>query len=1088
MPNEPSLNLLGSLVWSGPQGPVPLRPSKPTALAAILAAARGRPVPRPQLLTLLWEDLDEGEGRRALNTTLARLRQTWPEMPLLSVADALMWDANASATTDLAQFEEALTEGAWERAASFWRGPFLEGFELRAGAAFDEWLERERTYWTRRALGVFDRLTAAEEEARHWDRLVRDAERALTLDPLDERFHRRVMRAHYFSGHRVLALRQFQICRDLLQRELGVEPEAETIALAQAVGAGQVDGAERVPRGRPDVSARPVERTTAPFPLFGRQADLAQLETSVREAWSGSARLVVVDGEMGIGKTRLVQALTTPEESRVAQEAGCILLGHCYETTMDLPYGPLVEALTRWDPGGSRLWSYVPAPWARELARVFPGAAGSGYGEPPSEADARDGTRLLLEGMVQAVLALPKPLLFIVEDVHWADDATVKVLAHLIRHPQTTGVAVVATVRRGEVPDAVENVLRQLHYERWARRVPLGPLEVDAVCALIGAVVGSEKPPVWAARVAEETKGNPLFAIAWSRSAADPASWEGNEADAPPVPRQIQELVAGRLKRLEPVAREFLRAASVFSDPVPFECLAAVSGKSEAELLPWLERLMRVGLLEEEDTTLRSSAFCAGRHPVGPLVRFAHDLVRRAVFDGIPRAERAVLHRRAYEHFAGRATADAAELSLAQRERLAHHATAAGLAQEGLQWSLAASDAAERIFAYGEAARLLEQALANLARLPESAELFRLGIDIRLRLADMGLTVLPYRSYERVIQAAEAARSTDDAKRLTEAQTIQALTLVTQGRLGQAATVLDRVVPLARKMKSRRLLALGLVFLGHLRAVRGEFDRAVNAMEEAMPILDELGHIRLAAYARCTWASVKASLGDFDAAVPVPQALAERWTAAGNWDIAAHALAHTVTVANLQGRWADAVANAEQTLSAAARGRHQLSEYVARVFMALPVARTGALTEAIELEEAAIQLGARMRLRVLLDRAYAFLALLRLEAGQMDGAEQAARTGLDIAETDGYLAGVALNTGMLGRVLLARGDRQGEGLLQTAVGQLAALGFQPELARCHAALARLAREEEARRAHREAALALFERMGMLNEKAVLEGA
>ncbi|MCL8209188.1 MAG: AAA family ATPase [Actinomycetia bacterium] len=1088
MASERRLCLLGPPAWVGSEGFVAFKPSKPHALACVLAAHAGQMIPRTQLLLMLWEDLDEADGRRILSTSLTRLRQAWPEIPIRAVGDFLTWAIPGSATVDTWLFQQAVEHGHWDDAVALWRGPFLEGFHIRAGAAYEEWLEQQRHRWTRQVVEALDRLTAADEAARQWDRVIRHAERALALEPLEERFHRRLIRAHYFAGNRTAALAQFHVCQEMLRRELGVEPEPETVTLARAVASARLVLPDApTPRGRgADSHPVPTDTGTERLPLFGREAELTQLEGYLGDILEGQGRMVVMCGAMGIGKTRLVHALLAGPEGSLRHRMATVLVGHCYETAVELPYGPLVEALARLDPAGDWSRYRLPPDWAREVARLWPGRSDPQVTAQTPASLSSDGKRRLFEGVVQLILALPQPVLLVLEDLHWADEATLQFLSYLARHPQAGSLALLVTVRLGELPEAVERLLRQLEYEHRARWMDIGPLSCEATAALVSATTG-HADPVLAEHLFAETHGNPLFTIVWARSLADSGNTEDPHPRSlrrVPVPATLQTLILGRMQRLSPAAQEVLRAASIFPRPVPFECLCAVIDAPEAAILSALDMLTRARLLEETDQVPLSSFPCAGRHAAATVVGFSHDLVRQAVLGGSSPSRLARLHGRAFRHFleaTAKTPTDARTLGVL--ESLAYHATAAGLSAEGLTWSLKAADAAEAVFAYGDAARFLEQALANLARLPQTPEYFGLGVDIRLRLTDIGLPMLPAQTDEWLAEAADSAAAIADAHRVSQVETVRALALGTQGRLGHAITVLDKGLPLARKLRSPSVLALCLLYLGQLRAVRGEFDRSVSALGEAIPLLEDLGRIRHAAYGRCTWASVKATQGHFEETAHMPRALADEWLGRGNEAVAAHALCHAAVIAHLQGRWADAEAAGEEAVRIAARSRQRLSEYVARVFLGLPVARLGKLADGIRIQEGAIALATAIRLRILLDRAYAFLALLRLDEGELDEAERAARTGLDIAKADGYLAGIALNTKVLGDVLAARGEQlEARHILLQARTQLAALGFRPELARCHAALAIIATSPAERRYHRDVACALFDQMGMVEDK------
>ncbi|KPV47918.1 hypothetical protein SE17_40875, partial [Kouleothrix aurantiaca] len=236
-------------------------------LPLFLAAESERSFSRSQIIALLWEDSAEREGRNSLSTALTRLRQALPLFPLRAEGDTLAWQASAEVWADLHAFQAAILAAnrssatpeqridQLEQAASLYRGSFLDGFGVRDSAGYDEWLRLERERWQQRWLNALDQLIEAYTAQGSWDRALQHARSAMNADPLQERFHRALMRLHYQAGDRAAALAQFRACRDVLERELGVEPDPETTALYQAIAAGALDRAARAVAAPPPAPA-----------------------------------------------------------------------------------------------------------------------------------------------------------------------------------------------------------------------------------------------------------------------------------------------------------------------------------------------------------------------------------------------------------------------------------------------------------------------------------------------------------------------------------------------------------------------------------------------------------------------------------------------------------------------------------------------------------------------------------------------------------------------------------------------------------------------------------------------------------------
>src|SRR5262245_10311294 len=251
------LVLLGGFQASAAGQEIDVPGRKERALLAFLALPAGEPRSRDKLAGLLWSDRGDSQARESLKQAVFKLRKSLDCMqpsPLLADREFVSLE-RAAVTVDVAEFEKLIREGtieSLERAAALYRGDLLDGLDLR-DAAFDEWLLTER-----QRLRDLARETLAKLVDRHMSRGGHDqagdaARRLLSLDPLREAAHRALMQIYAVQGQTALALKQYQLCRDTLQRELGVRPDAETERLYRSIqekraaarpGAGQTSPAE----------------------------------------------------------------------------------------------------------------------------------------------------------------------------------------------------------------------------------------------------------------------------------------------------------------------------------------------------------------------------------------------------------------------------------------------------------------------------------------------------------------------------------------------------------------------------------------------------------------------------------------------------------------------------------------------------------------------------------------------------------------------------------------------------------------------------------------------------------------------------
>src|SRR5262249_20227305 len=240
--------------------------------------------------------------------------------------------------------------------------------------------------------------------------------------------HRTLMRIYARQGRRDAALRQYQSCVDTLRRELSVEPETETRELYQEILRRRAAPSEEA---RPAIASldaltsKASRRLPPPSPdeapMIGREPEMARLITALDETFAGQGQLIAVLGEAGIGKSRLVSQLGV----EAAKRGALVLVGHAYSTEQALAYGPWIDALrTRGAFDHEDVLASMGAPWRAELARIFPELARDDDPRPPAPED----PMRLFEAVARLLeqLASAQPLVLVLEDVHWADEMSVR--------------------------------------------------------------------------------------------------------------------------------------------------------------------------------------------------------------------------------------------------------------------------------------------------------------------------------------------------------------------------------------------------------------------------------------------------------------------------------------------------------------------------------------------------------------------------------------------------------------------------------------------------------------------------------------
>ncbi|MGH7334247.1 MAG: BTAD domain-containing putative transcriptional regulator, partial [Candidatus Rokuibacteriota bacterium] len=334
------LRLLGGFLLHIDGRPRPLPARKAQALLAYLAVRAGRAHPRDTLTGLLWVDVGERQARQSLRQTMVRLRRALAAhtRALLVQGDTVTL-APAAIDLDVSEFERQVRRGtpeALEAAVSLYHGPLLDGVHV-AAPPFEEWLQSERARLGELALDALRRLVDRHLKAGRVEPAIQAATRLLVFDPIQEDVHRTLMRLHVRQGRRAAALRQYQACVAVLQKELGVEPEPPTkrlyLEIIQQTSAPRPTGRRPAAPARPSVAA-------ADAPIVGRESELARARARLRLASRGEGQVLFVTGEAGIGKSRLIEELVATAATHGAR----VLLGRAHESEQILPFQPWVDA------------------------------------------------------------------------------------------------------------------------------------------------------------------------------------------------------------------------------------------------------------------------------------------------------------------------------------------------------------------------------------------------------------------------------------------------------------------------------------------------------------------------------------------------------------------------------------------------------------------------------------------------------------------------------------------------------------------------------------------------------------------------
>jgi len=677
-------------------------------LFAYLVLHRERPVGRDELLGVLWPDRAPRSPEAGLSTVLARLRRALGR-ELLSGRSQLTLTLPDEAWIDLEQARlaarraEAALSGGDPVAALAGAG---EGLAILSAAPLPE----VDAPWARQARGQADELCSQLLElvalagiragGTRRGEAERAARRLVERQPFRESGHALLMQALAARGDVAEALRAFEQLRATLMDELGAVPSPEVLALHDRLLSG--DAATTPAPGAQTIALPPVLARNAGKAWVGRAADLAQLD----EQWSvaaAGARAVALVGEPGIGKTMLAARFATA----VHEQGATVLYGRADEEAV-VPYSAFVEALRHYVIQTPRNeLEQALGPHLHELSSLIAELAGAGSGpRPTGDAELR---RLHLFQAVAAILehaASRGRTLLVLEDLHWADAGTLRMLRHVLRDTQHAPVLVMLTYRDVEL--ALESPLRplvsDLRRENEIVRISLGGLGDEEIAMLLRA---AEQPPSpqLVRRLREHTSGNPLFMEEILRSTRESdislGSLDAEELAQLEIPEGVRDVIRRRLSRLSAQSVDALAAAAVLGRDFRLDALEAALGTGDDQALAAVDEALAARLVTEDPADPERYAF-------------SHALVRDSIYRGLSRARRARLHRRV----ALALEADRAALGIRPAE-LAHHFVQSGqadLADAAVAYTREAAARSLEAHAYDEAARHGRNALDVLER------------------------------------------------------------------------------------------------------------------------------------------------------------------------------------------------------------------------------------------------------------------------------------------------------------------------------------------------------------------------------------
>ena len=851
---------------------------------------------RDALATLFYPDNTQQRARAYLRRDLAVINTSLGNDRLRVDRDSIELKRDADLWSDVSSFHKCLAavqdhdhplenacpdcQAALMKAAALYTDDFLVGFTLRNCPEFDAWQFFQAEGLRQALASTLDRLAHSLDEQHDYEMAIPYARRRLALDPLHEPSHRLLMRLYAASGQEAPALRQYAECVRLLEAEFGVSPEEETTTLYEAIKAKRIvapllraearrsrtAGEEK--RGRPSKPAplrplTPPEKITpetpasAPpsrdpqpetpsaigqnIPLVGREGEYARLVSAMSQASKGHSRVVLIEGESGIGKSRLVE-----EAVHQVQTQGInVLTGKCYEAERSLPYQVVIhlvdQVLAQWPP--ETLQGLSPA-YLAEIARLVPEVVNYVSDLPPPSDFKEAQQSRLFRALTQflEILAEPSGLVLVIDDIQWADQITRQFLNHLVYHLAAAPILLVGIYRSeaAATDEALTIVVQAWRQEPYVDHLRLGRLAPDDAKALVQQLLhASPQAAKLSQWLYQETDGHPFFLVSILQSLnerglltrTDEAPWpietdldqSGAELTLPDALRQS---VHSRLRHLPKAAKTVIDLAAVYGRRFDFQMLQAITQTDQIELLDILEDLVARQLWRDVE---------AGRS-----YDFSHDKIREVVYHDLSHIRRIILHRQAAEaaeHLSG-----GAQVGL-----LAEHFEKGEVWDKAVSYLSQAAKQATKLFAMGEAIDFYDRALNIVEHQPDLVE------------AQTKFWLYEQRGEARTLAGQLANGIVDLEQVLHYAKTIgdqewERALLIELGqacrkadRLEQARQYLGQALDVARGAGDNSAVADILYHLGTISFSAGQSYQATQYHQEAVDICKKRGTIDLIA-------------------------------------------------------------------------------------------------------------------------------------------------------------------------------------------------------------------------------------------------
>lgn len=831
-PAPARLYLFERLKLQGPDGePLVIRSAKLASLLGYLIWRAGQPLSRSELAQILWPHQAASSARRNLREYLYRGRQVfsrlWPdESVLVTEEDQVTFLPPDSSRywVDIWAFQQHIQKAEQASSAAA-RIPHLQAaWRLYRGdllASLDDpWLLGPRAQFRRQAILALESLARAFWEQKQVEAAIETAQHGVSFEPYHEPYWAQLIQWLYEAGREEEARAWYQRYETWLQRELGLTPDSTMLALGQRI--------QQPASLQPAFATSPEQPSSSPAvdfvpPFVGRRSELLRLRLALQERRQSPIDTFIILGASGVGKTRLMH-----EWRQEIQNRALVLEGRGHEFEQSIPYLPLLDAiqpalsLTPWD----QLPPATSYAWLAPLAQLLPDLHYHVPNLPPYPAATdSDTAHYIMEGLAQImlVLARQRPLVLLIDDLHWADRSTWGFLPFISRRMRGLPFLIVVTFSTTEADEEAHRRLRALQRDRHVQSLPLSLLWPNEVTRLIPPELRKDIAAIepFALKLHQLTQGNPFFVTEILRALLEsdlPRPYTAESLEQLRLPDAVKSLIQLRLARLPLESRRVLCMAAAIGREFTISLLVRISGLDDDTLLSYLDDWLRRGLVVET----------SGGYD------FNQQQIRDVAYQSLSRSRRRRIHRRIAQALAQEKSPNI--------ERVTQHYTLSDTPEQAIPGLLWQGQRALNLRSYREAQLVGDTLLSIIQQAPEAAEVQdQVTLTIQLGLAyafrretDQALTLL-----ERAAKMAEQCRDRKAA--------VQALLRIAQihwlrGDASRARIEVTRCLGKIQKEPDTALTeweAAAWRLLGRVHIAQGRYADAAQALEKALALTGE---------------------------------------------------------------------------------------------------------------------------------------------------------------------------------------------------------------------------------------------------------